>query len=62
MAKLERIWLNDAEKELRVDWDNDRHQLVPIRIDQKHPEPIALARAMREMADILEVEFLNDKL
>lgn len=31
MAKLENFWIDTVNREIRLDWDNDRHQAVKIK-------------------------------
>ena len=55
MANMEKIWLNsvsDGDRlrhELRIDWDNDRHQA--IHLDSLAPEDVeaGLVRASIEL-------------
>ena len=30
-AKIEKIWINKEQKQIRVSWDNDRHQMVQLK-------------------------------
>jgi hypothetical protein len=40
MANLEKIWINDfgGRNEIRIDWDNDRHQA--IFLSDLHPDSV----------------------
>lgn len=49
MAKLEKIWINSeaTPKELRIDWDNDRHQLVQLKSLEAKDIELALFEAIQ---------------
>jgi hypothetical protein len=54
MAKAISVWIDEFEsrKEIRIDWDNDRHQAVKI----SGSSPDALIYAFEEMAQLLRRE------
>lgn len=62
MARLERLWVKESGKhypaEIRVDWDNDRHQA--IRVNSGEPEE--LASALEDLVRILNKEILSRKI
>ena len=61
MAKLDKIWIehDDGEKwAIRIDWDNDRHQRVPI----KGVTPQAVSLALREAGYFITTEHARGKI
>jgi len=54
MTKLEKIWTNTIEDrhELRIDWDNDRHQAIQL----KGLDPESVERGLVEAAHLLAQE------
>ena len=61
MAKLEKIWIehDDGEKRaIRIDWDNDRHQRVPI----KGATPQAVSLALWEAGCLVTEEHARGKI
>jgi len=54
MARLAKIWTNefDNKKEIRIDWDNDRHQ--SLQLVDGSPEEVIIK--LKEMARLLERE------
>lgn len=61
MAKLKNIWINTtgvSGYELRMDWDNDRHQ--GIKMESLDPEHVKLA--LRNVALMIQLEQQNKKL
>lgn len=61
MAKLEKIWIehdDDEKRTIRIDWDNDRHQRVPI----KGATPQAVGHALKEAGGIVIAEHVHGKI
>jgi len=56
MAKLKKLWVKDADDcspaEIRVNWDNDRHQAVQI----KGNDPQALMNALEDLIEVLDLD------
>lgn len=63
MAKMTRLWIATGDSrergaELRIDWDNDRHQSVSIN----SLEPEDVTQGLLEAARLINKERLNDKI
>lgn len=62
MAQLKKVWVSgngeDEPFELRIDWDNDRHQAVKI----KGKDPQKVMDALEEMVEILDLDAFAGKI
>jgi hypothetical protein len=60
MPKLEKIWIAtfDGRHELRMDWDNERHQAVAIRT----LEPEDVKQGLLEAAHLIAKEQAGGQL
>jgi len=61
MAKLDEIWIENhanSNPEIRLDWDNDRHQ----RIEIKGRNPLHVIEALKIAELELKSELYNEKI
>jgi|GEM_PF-4529486 hypothetical protein len=60
MTKLKAIYSLETggRKEIRVDWDNDRHQAITLKNDS----PESLAFALKELAELIKYEIASGEI
>ncbi len=60
MANIEKIWINKVRDkiELRIDWDNDRHQAIML----KGTDPESVKDGFLEAAHLLNKEIRGGHL
>ena len=61
MAELKKIWIEhyaNSNPEIRIDWDNDRHQ----RIEIKGRNPLHVIEAFKRIKLELEAELYNEEI